>query len=134
MSNIFKVSNEDTRTMLLLLTLNNFEINSLFTLWFILLNLNKCLLGLRHGLFKYFFQQLWEIYCPIGLWWTGTIYWIVCFHPYSPNIKLRKDKFSRQYFKQVSQTLLMSSNIEATRVTFSRRWNSKSIFRNLSNE
>ena len=32
--------------------------------------------------------------------WAGTICWATCFHPYSPNVRLRKDNFSRQHFKK----------------------------------
>ena len=31
----------------------------------------------------------------------------LCFHLYSPNIRLRKDTFSQQHFKKISQTLHM---------------------------
>ena len=37
--------------------------------------------------------------------WTGEI----CFHGYAPNIRLRKDTFSRQHFKNISQTLMYIS-------------------------
>ena len=37
--------------------------------------------------------------------WAGTIYWAICFHLYSPNIRWRKYKFSRQHFKKMSWTM-----------------------------
>ena len=35
------------------------------------------------------------------------ICWAIGFHLYSRNIRLRKNKFSRQYFKKISRTLLL---------------------------
>ena len=37
--------------------------------------------------------------------WVGKICWAIGFHLYSLNIRLQKDKFSRQHFKKISQTL-----------------------------
>ena len=40
-----------------------------------------------------------------GLEWAGTIYWAICFHLYSCNINLQKNKFSRQYSKKINWIL-----------------------------
>ena len=37
--------------------------------------------------------------------WAGKICWVTCFHLYSPNIRLQKEKNSRQHFQKVSRTL-----------------------------
>ena len=37
--------------------------------------------------------------------WAWKICWITCFHPYSPNMKLPKNIFSRWLFKMISRTL-----------------------------
>ena len=37
--------------------------------------------------------------------WVGKICWATYFHPYSPNIRLQKDKFWWQYFQKISWTL-----------------------------
>ena len=49
------------------------------------------------------FQQLWEIYLPMG----REICWAACFHPYSPKIRLWKDNFSRQPIKKIRRTLML---------------------------
>ena len=38
---------------------------------------------------------------------AGKICWAIGFHLYSLNIRLQKDKFSRQHFKKISRTLLI---------------------------
>ena len=37
--------------------------------------------------------------------WARKICWPICFHPYSDKLRLRKDEFSRQQFRKISQTL-----------------------------
>ena len=37
--------------------------------------------------------------------WAGEIYWRICFYVYSPNLRLRKDKFSWHHFRKISRTL-----------------------------
>ena len=64
-SNIFKVNNKDTRTT----TGSSIVISDNK---FVFSNYEKYIVDL----------------------WTGKIRWATCFHSYSPNIMLRKDKFS----------------------------------------
>ena len=37
--------------------------------------------------------------------WIWKFCWATSFHPYSPNIRLRKDKFPWQHFKKIHRTL-----------------------------
>ena len=39
------------------------------------------------------------------LLWVREIYCVTCFHPYSHNVRLLKDKFSQLLFKKISWTL-----------------------------
>ena len=39
--------------------------------------------------------------------WAGRMCLTICFLLYSPNIRFRKDKFSRQHFKKISQILIV---------------------------
>ena len=60
------------------------------------------------GTFEYFWNihpNLFLVSC------AGEIFWDTCFHSYSPNIILRKDKFSQQHFKKISQTLWKSRTL-----------------------
>ena len=41
--------------------------------------------------------------------WAGKICWAIYFHLYSRNLSLRKDKFSKQHLKKISQTLQYKS-------------------------
>ena len=43
--------------------------------------------------------------------WAGKICWATHFNLYSPNIGFGKDKFSRQCFKKISQTLWSSTGM-----------------------
>ena len=99
-TNIFKVSNEDTRTICSA-SIANFQQISHFFLLSILLNLHKkkCLLGLRNGSFRQCVFSNWEKYIVL---WAGKIYLAICFHS-CPT--LQKDKFSRWHFKKISRTL-----------------------------
>ena len=60
------------------------------------------------GTFEYFWNihpNLFLVSC------AGEIFWDTCFHSYSPNIILQKDKFSQQHFKKISQTLWKSRTL-----------------------
>ena len=50
---------------------------------------------------KFVFSN-WEKY---AVRWVGETCWATCFHSYSPNATLRKNKFSRQHHKKISRTL-----------------------------
>ena len=62
--------------------------------------------------------RMCHAYCfglnPGWIWvlvlWPGKIYWAKCFYPYSPKIRLRKDKFSQQDLKKISRTLQLKLN------------------------
>ena len=41
--------------------------------------------------------------------WARKTCWNICFHPYSPNLRLWKDKFSWQCFQKISRTLSICS-------------------------
>ena len=101
MSNIFKVSNKDTRTTSGT-SIVNFKHISHFILLLILLNMNKCWLGLINGRFRQCVFSNIEEYIVLS---GGEICWAIYFHIYSPNLRLQKYKVSRQHFKNISQTL-----------------------------
>ena len=113
---LFKLSKKDTRTMcqlylklriraperplgLLLLTLNMFC--SLFYCYYYWTN--KCRLGLRKLVSdsKFVYSNCMK---RIVLW-IWKFCWATSFHPYSTNIRLRKDKFPWQHFKKIHRTL-----------------------------
>ena len=61
--------------------------------------------------------------------WTGKIWLAICFHLYSPNIRLWTDKFSWKFFKMIRQTLICimspDSNlglIQNSLLAFSWKW------------
>ena len=95
MSNVFKVNNKDTRvtsvvslaSLALLFLLH-------FILLLLLLNLSKYWLGLR--IYNFRQKNLFSVT-------ARNLFWATCFHCCSPNIRLRKDKFSRQRFKKISR-------------------------------
>ena len=84
MPNILKVNNKDTRTSGA--STVNFEDISHFTLWLILLNLSKIMLG---GFQKLSFQTINLFYGNFEKYivlWAEKTCWAICFHVYSSNI------------------------------------------------
>ena len=82
----------------------NFEHILQFILLLILLNLNKqMLVGPEEWWFQTIFFSNFEKY--ISLSWKNLLGYCICFHLYSLNIRLWKDKFSQQHFQIISQTL-----------------------------
>ena len=72
---MFKVGKKDTRTTRL--TPGASVVNTIWTRETIVLDN------------KFVFSD-----CEKLVLWAWKICWTACFHPYSPNIRLRKDKFS----------------------------------------
>ena len=88
----------EQRLTLLLLILNIFR--TLFYYYYCWIQTTKCRLGLRNYSFR---QSSCFQNCQKSIFlWAEKICWAKCFHPYS---KLRKNKFSRQRLKKISQTL-----------------------------
>ena len=87
--------------VLLLLTLNIFD--TLFCCYYCRIWLNKCWWSLRNYVSdnKIVFSCCEK--CIVQ--WATEICWTVCFHSYSLNVRLPKDKFSWQHFKMISRTL-----------------------------
>ena len=103
MSNIFKVTmtTPEQRLAPLLLTLNIFL--TLFYCYYCCILTNKCIWSREIIVSdKEFAFSNCQKYIVL---WPGEIYWATSFHSYLPNIRLRKDKFSRQNFKKISRTL-----------------------------
>ena len=97
--NIFKVNTKDTRTSGA--SIANFEHISKFILLLILLNSNKKMpVGLLFIL-NSFSVTVKKNIVP----WARKIYLAICFHFYSSNIRLGKDKFSQQLFKKICRTM-----------------------------
>ena len=88
----------EQRLTLLLLILNIFC--TLFYYYYCWIQTTKCRLGLRNYSFR---QSSCFQNCQKSIFlWAEKICWAKYFHPYS---KLRKNKFSRQRLKKISQTL-----------------------------
>ena len=123
MSNIFKVNNKDTRTTSDV-SIVNFEHVLRYLLLLILLNLNKnMLVGPEERQFQtinLFFSNF-EKYIVL---WERKICCAINFYLYSPNLRFLKDKFSRQQFKKISQTLTTeASKIRSSRSrSYSLKW------------
>ena len=123
MSNIFKVNNKDTRTTSDV-SIVNFEHVLRYLLLLILLNLNKnMLVGPEERQFQtinLFFSNF-EKYIVL---WERKICRAINFYLYSPNLRFLKDKFSRQQFKKISQTLTTeASKIRSSRSrSYSLKW------------
>ena len=84
-----------------------FTIDYLFNFWMNSIKVKK-INFILFGTFEYFLNihpNLFLVSC------AGEIFWDTCFHSYSPNIILRKDKFSQQHFKKISQTLWKSRTL-----------------------
>ena len=106
-SNIFKVNNKDTRTTSGA-SVVNFEHISHFTLQLILLNSNKLIpFGPEKRLFPTI--NLFSMTMRNILFYGPKKFVGVCFHLYSPSIRLLKDKFSH-HFKKISRTLFLIIN------------------------
>ena len=123
MSNIFKVNNKDTRTTSDV-SIVNFEHVLRYLLLLILLNLNKnMLVGPEERQFQtinLFFSNF-EKYIVL---WERKICRAINFYLYSPNLRFLKNKFSRQQFKKISQTLTTeASKIRSSRSrSYSLKW------------
>ena len=83
----------------------NFEHISHFIVLLTLQNSRKEMLV---GLEKLQFQTINLFYSNCEKYivlWVGKTCWAICFHIYSPNIRLQNEKFSGQCFKKISQAL-----------------------------
>ena len=100
-SNIFKVSNKDTRTTPVTSTVN-FEHILLFILLLLLLNSVWEDIVSNN---KFAFSKC-EKYVVL---WAGKVCLATRFHLYSPKTRLRKDNFSRQLLRNISRTLFWFS-------------------------
>ena len=100
MSNIFKIKTPERSLVLLLITLNIFC--TLYSTMIIVEQINVV------WAWETIVSENEFVSSNCGkhmVMWASTICWAICFHLYSPNVMLRKGKFSWQHSKKISQTL-----------------------------